>query len=318
MKNYKRLKKESIINLSALGFDFCSDDEITDYYGQKMSEIKDKERWINENREKLSQNRAKILKAVEDGLIPDDRQETIWQFQHDKVKEEREKVLLIKREFESKVEDIKKLVTEKLSGFLPDWILDKATIPFTMNNGADFCVNKDVITVDLGRLTFEKDFFEKAVQGIAHEVFHVWMSEKSDWSDAEQDKASDDELRKRVLFKTIDEELAVLVGGQSLRNHHEKQDRKYDEFIQESFVAFNKFASTKSGEKLKKIKDEEFQNMGHFYVVGNEIAQTFLANEGIEKFRKFIEDIRENPTKVIELYKSIHIDKHEFPKLNRK
>ncbi len=225
------------------------------------------------------------------------------------------KVLQIKKELEGRVEDIKKIASEKLGGFLPDWILNKATISFTMNEKADFCVDKDVITVDLGRLVFEKDFFEKTVQGITHEIFHVWMSEKSDWSDAKQDSVSDTALRNRIILKTVDEGLAVLVSGQSLKIHHEKQGRKYNEFIQESFTAFNNFTSAKSREELEKIKDAEFQNMGHFYVVGHEIVQAILKKEGIKNFRNLVEEARDNPAKILELYKKISADSPELARI---
>ena len=53
------------------------------------------------------------------------------------------------------------------------------------------------------------------------------------------------------------------------------------------------------------MNEQEFKNMGHFYVVGNEIAKTVLRHIGIEKFRKLIEDCRLNPEKIIEEYESI-------------
>jgi len=309
------IQKESAIDLSALNFDFCDDNDIENYYSHKLSEVEDKEKWIRENRERLSQNKPKIKKVVEGGLILNDRPETIWQFQYDKAKEGVEKSLFIKKELEGKVENIKKLVAEKLDEFLPNWISNKTTISFTINEGADFCIDKDVITVDLGRLVFEKDFFEKVIQGITHEVFHVWMSERSNWSDSEQDKVSDEELRARIVFRTIDEGLAVLISGQSLKDHHEKQGKKYDEFIKESFSAFNGFALAKTRTELENIKGEEFQNMGHFYVVGYELVRALLDELGIEKFRKLIEEARKSPTKIIELYKTVCVNRPELPRI---
>jgi hypothetical protein len=309
------LKKKGLVDLSALTFDFCTDDLIKNYYDQKLQEIENKDKWMEQNKEKIELNKAKILKAVEDGEISDDLPETIWQFQFDKAREGQKKVLLIKKELESKVEDIKKSVAEKLGDFLPDWILNKGTITFTMNEKADFCVDGDNITVDLGRLLFEKDFFEKTIRGIAHELFHVWLSEKSEWSEGKRDNVSNESLRTRIVFKTIDEGLAVLVSGQSLKTHHEKQGRKYDEFIKESFAVFNRFMSAENRKEFEKIKDGEFQNMGHFYVVGNEIVQTILKNNGVENFRKLVEEVRNNPSKALELYKTICDDNNELPKI---
>jgi len=307
-------KEKSSIDLSAMDFNFCTDDQVKSHYDEKLHEIEDKDKWIKENREKLEQNKVKVLKAVEEGLITDGQLETIWRFQHNKAKEKQKKASQIKKELEGKVEDIKRIVAERLGGFLPNWTPNKVSIFFTVNEKADFCVNKNNITVDLGRLVFEKDLLEKTVQGITHEVFHIWMSEKSEWSDVKQNSVSDETLRDRIVFKTIDEGLAVLVSGQLLKTHHEKQGKEYNKYIQESFVAFNQFMSTTNRKELEKIKDKEFQDIGHFYVVGYEIVHAILKKEGIENFRKLIEEARSNAFKMLELYKIICTDNQKLLK----
>lgn len=309
-------KREGLVNLDALSFDFCADDLVRDFYEIKLRELADKEKWLEENKEKLEQNKEKIAKAVEDGLIADSQPETIWQFQIDKAKEGQEKVLAIKGELESRVDEIKNEVAKRLGKFLPDWAADQTKIVFTMNEKADFCIDGDIITVDLGRLLFEQNPIEKVEGGVTHEVFHFWMSEKIEWSDSKQDEASNQALKERVIFKTIDEGLAVLISGQSLETHHAKQGRDYTEYRNESFESFNHFLSEKDREALEKNKDKEFQNMGHFYVVGNEIAKTVLQHDGAQAFKKLIINARENPVVFLQRYKEICSENMELLKIN--
>lgn len=112
------------------------------------------------------------------------------------------------------------------------------------------------------------------------------MAEKSEWSDSKQSEMSDQSLKDQIIFKTIDEVLAVLISGQSLEKHHISQGRNFTEYIKQSFDSFNHFLSEDNRDKLEKYKDEEFKDMGHFYVIGNEIVATVLQNDGIEKFRE--------------------------------
>jgi len=234
----------------------------------------------------------------------------------DKAKEGQEKALVIKNELENHVDEIKAEVTKRLEKFLPDWIVDQAKIVFTMNEGADFCIDRNTITVDLGRLLFEQNQTEKVKEGITHEIFHLWMSEGSEWSDSEQDEISDQVLKDRIVFKTVNEGLAVLISGQALETHHTKQGRNFVEYRNESFESFNRFLSEKDREALEKIKDEEFQKMGHFYVVGNEIAKVILQKDGIEPFKKLIIEARKNPAVFLQRYKEICSENIELPKID--
>jgi len=310
-------KREGLVNLDVLSFEFCADDLVHDFYDKKVYELEDKETWLEKNQEKLEQNKEKIAKAVKDGLITDSQPKTIWKFQVDKAKEGQEKVIAIKSEIESHVDEIKDEVAKKLGKFLPDWSPDQAKIVFTMNEKADFCIDSDTITVDLGRLLFEQDPTEKVKEGVAHEVFHLWMSEKSEWSDSKQDEVSDKDLIDRTIFKTVDEGLAVLISGQSLETHHTKQGKNFTEYKNESFESFNHFLSEKDCESLEKIKDEEFQNMGHFYVAGNEIAKAVLQHDGIDKFRELIIDVRNNPSVLLKRYREMCDTNTELSTKNR-
>lgn len=298
-------KQNYNIDISNLSYNFCDDDLINTYYEQKLSELTDKNKWLKKNKENLLQSKDKIAKAVRDGLIIDDKPETIWQFQIDRISKGKNEVMRIKTEIEQRMEQIKINVAKKLSVFLPNWKPEKMIIIFTMNDKADFCVDENEITVDLGRLSGNKDFIEEVTSGIAHEVFHVWMKEKNEWSDSKQDDEPDEALRSQIIFRTVDEGLAVLVSGQSLRKYHEKQGINYEEYITESFEFFKKFLKQNNRVELETAKEKEFESMGHFYVTGNEIAKTVLQQIGIEKFRKLIEDCRISPEKIIEEYESI-------------
>lgn len=188
---------EALINLDALSFDFCEDDQVRNYYETKLGELADKDKWLEDNQEQFALNSEKIAKAVQDGLIADSEPETIWQFQLEKATEGQEKVLAVKRELESRVDEIKAEVAKRLDIFLPDWNAGQATIVFTMNERADFCIDSDIITVDLSRLSFEQNPLETVKEGITHEIFHLWTSEKSGWSDSKQNEVSDQTLRER-------------------------------------------------------------------------------------------------------------------------
>jgi len=309
-------QREGAINLDALSFGFCEDDLVRNFYNEKLRELEDKTKWFQENKANLEQNKGKIAKAVENGLIADTEPETIWQFQVNKAKEGQEKVLAIKSELESRIDEIKTEVVKRLGKYLPDWTAEKTKIVFTMNEKADFCIDRNTITVDLGRLLFEQDPMEKVKEGITHEVFHLWMSEGLEWSDSKQDQVSDQVLKDRIVFKTVDEGLAVLISDQSLEAHHTKQGRDFAGYRNESFESFNHFLSEKDREALEKIKGEEFQNMGHFYVVGNEIAKAILQHDGVESFKKLIIDARENPAVFLQRYKEISNEKTGLPKIN--
>jgi len=309
-------QKEGQINIDALSFDFCDDDVVRTFYDEKLHSLEDKEKWLEENKDNLKQNKDRIAKAVEDGLIKDPQPETIWQFQVDKARDGQKKVIEIKRELENKIDEIKKETAKTLSKFLPDWSSDKAKVTFTMNEKADFCIDGGSITVDLGRLLFEQNPIEKVKEGVTHEVFHHWMAEKSKWSDSEQNEVSDQSLKDQVVFKTVDEGLAVLISNQSLEKHHINQGRNFTEYTKRSFDSFNSFFSEDNRDRLEKYKDEEFKNMGHFYVVGNKIVATVLQNDGIENFRKQIVEARDNPSVFLQRYKKICEEDIKLPKID--
>ena len=99
-------------------------------------------------------------------------------------------MITIKNKLETHLDQIKHKVAEKLSSFLPDWSPSQAKIIFTINEQADFCINNNTITVDLGRLLFEKQPLEKVVGGLTHEIFHLWMAETNKWRAKPPDSTS--------------------------------------------------------------------------------------------------------------------------------
>ncbi|MDP2705870.1 MAG: DUF5700 domain-containing putative Zn-dependent protease, partial [bacterium] len=191
--------------------------------------------------------------------------------------------------------------------------LEKARINFTINENADFSVDGSEIIVDLGRLAAEEDYFETAVNGITHEVFHVWSGEKSDWSDEKLETASSAELRQEIIFKTMDEGLAVLVANQNLEDFHRSKGRNYDEYIKESFKAFESFLRFKDDKgNLIKVREGEFKDMGHFYVVGHEMARRLSGAMSWEQFQMLIGEARENPKSFFEAYQRLGAKNKEW------
>ena len=121
---------------------------------------------------------------------------------------------------------------------------------------------------------------------------------------------------KKIIFKTIGEGLAILVSGQSLSEHHEKQDKNYKKYTRESFNTFNTLIKEQDKNKIKNMYHQGFQNMGHFYMAGNEIAKTVLQYEGIDKFKALLVDIRNNPRLLLQKYQEIYQQHPELYKIN--
>lgn len=294
-------KQETIIDLSDLEVVFCDDDFITSYYQHKQSEFEDKDRWIEENKESISQDEKRIAKAIEDGRIPDGNPETIWKYKHERINREMEKALAIKKELEGRKEEMNAEVSKRLAMFLPDWKAESATVNFTMNEDADFCIDGNRITADIARLVWENQPVERFIEGITHEVFHIWMRENAEMS---KGRENIDAVKSDIIFGIVNEGLAVLVSGQNLAKHHERQGRNYEEYKKESLRAFEELLEESDIDEAERFSSEAFKNMGHAYVVGNEIAKEVLRKIGLEKFRKLIEECRTDPQRMIDEYRA--------------
>jgi hypothetical protein len=175
-----------------------------------------------------------------------------------------------------------------------------------MNDMANYCVDGKDITADLGRLVHQENPIENVIEGITHEVFHLWMKEKKEQFYLQEENKSE---KNEILFGIVDEGLAVLTSGQSLVIHHEKQGKNYETYKKESFEIFEKLLKDNSA-NLWELYKKNFENIGPFYIVGNEIAKTVLQKIGIEKFKVLIDKCRTNPKKIIDEYEKI-IDKKQ-------
>jgi hypothetical protein len=310
------LKDKGLINIDVLFFDFCKDDLVSEFYYKRFNDTDAKVRWIKHNKSILEKEKDKVAKAVKDGLIPDGNIETIWQFKVDRAKKDQEKMLNIKKELEGRVDEIKKEAIKRLSTYLPDWEAKEAKIIFTFNEEADFCTDEGNIVVDMEGLLFAQDPIEEVKQGITHEIFHLWISEKSKRLSLEQEQKSNQAFKNEVIFRAIDEGLAVLISNGSLEEYHKKQGRDFAEYVEESFKSFNAFLIEKSRKNINKINDQEFKNMGHFYVVGNEIVKAVLRYEGLTSFRELIVELTKDPLVFLRKYKKISQERDDLPKLN--
>jgi len=178
--------REGIIDLSNLSVFFCDNELLNSYYEKKLAEIEDEDKWIEDNRDNLLREKNKITQAVKDGIISDGEPETIWKFRVKKLEDLKDKLISIKNEAEDRLSEIKKEIALRLGKFLPDWKLKEANVNFTINEKADYCVDGTEITVDLGRLIHEENPIENVIEGITHELFHVWMEEEEKYSDSHQ------------------------------------------------------------------------------------------------------------------------------------
>ncbi len=308
-------KKESLIDLKALSFNFCSEDFLHSFYNRKLQQLENKEKWLAEYGKQIEENKKALNEAVQKGLIRDSEPETIRNFQIDREKEKQKRVMEIISTIQNHADEIKDDVAQSLSKFLPDWS-PAMEIMFTINKKADFCINDEGIIVDLERLVREDNPLETIKKGIIHELFHFWMSQEDKDLGPQAKEKSTQALREKIIFKTIDEGLAVLISCQRLEEHHKEESRSYDEYIKESFKIFNRFLGKHNQENLKKIQDKEFQNMGHFYVVGYEIARAILEAKGIEQFKTLILRARHNPAIFLQEYKELCSQNPKLPRIN--
>jgi hypothetical protein len=285
-------KTESLIDLKNLSFEFCSDELIVKSKNKELTELENQKKWTEENQSKWERKKDKIEEAVRMGFLIDSKLETIRQSKINRLEKDQTKTIEVKKELEQKIEAIKNEVTKKLAKYLPNWKAKETNIIFTINEEADFCINGNTITADLGRLIFSQNPQETVIEGLTHEVFHAWMNEQKDYSEAEDETIQ--EMKEWTFFRTINEGLAVLISGQSIENHHEKQGKNYPEYKIESFKVFENFLKENNPD-WKKIKKECFENMGYFYVVGYEISKSILEKEGLQNFKKLIIQARQDP-----------------------
>lgn len=293
--------EESKVNLDNLSINFDSEENIQKLVSEnKITE--NYEDWFEKNKKDLEEKQDKIAKAVEMGILIDSNPRTIYNFVVNKSLKDKDKIIEIKSNIEENLDNILEKTVKSLERFLPDWKIPFSKLKFSVYKKADFRVDRNFIYADLERLTYDKDPIEKVIKGITHEVFHIWMGELNDWSDSEQEQVTSQKLKDRITYKVIDEGLAVLISNFSLKEHHEKQGKKYPDYKKESFEKFKEFLREDDRKYLEETKEEEFKNMGRFYVVGYEIVKSILEKEGLEEFKKLIIEARTKPEIFLEKY----------------
>lgn len=300
-KNEQLKTTESEIDLSNLKIGFWDDRRINDWH--ENNQLPDFEQWHKENIEVIKQASDEIKKAIEMGLVSDDSPQALYDFQVERMHKSKDKVLEVRDNIKENVDSILNTTSGRLANYLPDWQLEGSQAVFKINPEADFRVEKRNISVDLQRLTFQEDPIKETQDGLTHELFHVWLEEKGIDNEDYSGKT-------KILFGCLNEGLAVLISELSLKEHHEKQSRNYNEYVQESFEFFNRFLKLDEVKDRKKIEKttEAFKNMGEFYVVGYEICDTILKEKGIEFLRELIKNFPQDYSPFFEEYKKISQD----------
>lgn len=309
--NLGKEEKEPRIDLSSVKMEFCSKQKVKEWHEEKLSELKDKDKWIEENQENFEKKKGQIDKLVRRGELPDARIETLWEVKRKDLEGAREDIDRIKVEIERNKEWFKESVSKQLERYLPAWTPKEIKIVFTINQESDFEFHNNTIIADLYRLSLEKKLEKRVKEGVSHELFHIWMEEENEWS--KEERASSKEY---FIFKTADEGLAVLVSGQSLEDFHESQGRDYSQYKEESFQKFSSFLEKDDKEEIRKQGKEGLRAMGSFYVVGNEMAKSILKERGMDDFRGVIKKTRQDYRSFYEEYNEICQENEQLPSFN--
>ena len=283
------------MDFSSVAVSFCDDRDIEGFYERKDKEWRDFEEWKRKNSERMVAARERIRAAVSAGILADENPETIWNFEKEEMCRKKEMVSGRRDELAQRREELLRLCEERLWQWLPDWTpRGGVEIYFVLNEKANFWVDGKKIGADLLRMADQTDFFERTVCGICHELFHVWMFEGLE-------EAKEYTPREKILYRIVDEGLAVFVSGQSLREHHESQGREYDEYKKESFDFFEKFRETEDEEVLREMQKEGFEASGYFYVFGYETVRELFEEMGAARFREMMQTVRDDPKRIFEL-----------------
>lgn len=284
---------ESIVDLSKIKMIYISDKEIDVYYAQEIEKVENRENWIAKNEQRI--NKESIKRGFEEGVIPEESIEAVWQYVYNRKLGEVEKVKKLRDKIELELSGTLQDVSLRLAKFIPIWKPEKINIEFTINERANFCNDQTgkKVTIDLVRLTACDDVEEKLINGLVHELVHCWMKEGKD-----EKEMSD---KDNALFGIAGEGLTTYIAKDDLQSHHGKNDAEYAEYKKESMALFQELLTESESADLEKYF-EEFENMGRFYVVGNEIVKTVVEKIGIEKFRELLLKIRKNHMILFEEY----------------
>ena len=304
---------ESNINFSKVELKYWSDEEINSFFDKRITALQNPAEFIEANKWQFDNFKRH---RMDEGYS---EEEMIKRFVQREIKDStnaKEKAIIVKNKLESKKEEILEKVRVKLAEYLPDWNANTTKIVFKVMGDADYRHPRNgEVEVDLWRLTFQDDVIENVVDGITHELFHEWMGESSQKYYRDENKfVSIEDAKLSACNKTVDEGLAVLVGGMSLSKHYEEQKLDYQKEIDESFSYFKDYFTVGDVEIAKKLYRKGLNNMGPFYVVGYEVAKEVFECVGPNQFRILIAKIRENPQILFDEYVSSD-EKKTLPKI---
>ena len=308
-------KKESIIDFSNVRISYWSDEEINSFFDERIKALGNPEKFIEENKWQFDNFKSwRKDKGYSDS-------EMIKLFVKNEVSLSEEGKMTASRmraEMEGKQEAIVRQVKLRLATFLPNWKPEEVSVSFRVIENANFIhPRKGECEIDLRRLSFEPNPCESVVYGITHELFHEWISERGLH---EEEHTSQNSACSAALYNTVDEGLAVLVGGKPgyLEEHYKSIGKDYEKTIIESFRYLNEYLMLDDLKVMERKYQEGLSNMGPFYVVGFEMAKKVLESLGIERFREFVSHVRENPESLFDEYEMIAGVGSVLPKINRK
>ena len=291
-KFYPEKRIGSEIDLSLVKTEYATDNFIKEWQNKKVREIEDFSVWHEKNKKNIQAKKERVKLAVIEGIIADEKPETIWEFNKKLVANSSERVIALRNNLFNSEGEVLGNVAKRLAVYLPSWKPKDVSISFTCNESANFCIENSKITADLVRLSTDASPLEKTEDGLVHELVHEWMGE-----------AQTRELhgKEKIIRRIVGEGITTSIAKQDLRKHHEKNGIDFLEFKKRSFDLFEKFTTCQDEDNMNDFKGA-FDNMGEFYVVGNEIAK-FVENKiGLEKFRKLLLEIRKNPKILLDKY----------------
>ena len=301
-----KIEKVSEIDLTKLELNFWSDEQISAFFDHRLKELDSPESFVEKNKWQIDNFRRHVIdkgysdKQVVDMFIQREKKQSM---------EVKDKCIAVKNELEDKTESIMEAVRAKLAMYLPDWRPETVKVTFKIMEDADYRnPNNGEIEADLWRMTYKKDVIDNVIKGVAHELFHEWMNEQGKLKELDQSGNGNGEDvpieigRELVRARMIDEGLAVLISGQSLKAHHEEHGVRYDTFVVESFKYFDDFEKIDDVKEQKVLGSTGFKNMGQFYVVGYEMVRAILDRVGEVRFRELVVLSRDNTEIMFEEY----------------
>jgi hypothetical protein len=299
-----KIEKNSEIDLMNVKIEFWSDEQIAAFFDDRLEALNDPENFLSKNQWQLDNLKRHVAK---EGYSDQEIADKFIQREKRRSVEMKEKCIAVKAELESKLELIMEAVHTKLATYLPNWKPSSVKVTFKIMEDADYRhPNNGEVEADLWRIVYKENKVDDVIHGVTHEIFHEWMNEQGELKRLDEYRKEDAESapleigRKLVRARTIDEGLAVLISGQSLKQHHEERGIDYGSFVMESFKYFDDFEKITDAKEQKSVGSAGFKNMGQFYVVGYEIVRAVRDHVGEPRFKELVALARENPELMFE------------------